>query len=733
MKKLLVILLLITSFASRGVAIEGMWLPVLIGKNIEQMQAMGLNLDAIDLYNEEGASLKDAIVRFGGGCTGAFISADGLLVTNHHCGYGQIQRHSSVENDYLKHGFWAGSREEELANPGLTITMLVRMEDVTQQVNAALKDGMDEEARKKAVREVTRQISDVASEDGRYKTQISPFYYGNEYYLFVFEVYRDVRLVGAPPSAIGKFGGDVDNWMWPRHSGDFSLFRVYANADNEPADYSQDNVPYTPSHFLPVSNKGVDQHDFTMIYGFPGRTSQYLTSHEVDYIIEMQNPAAIDIRTNILALYEQDMNQSDKVRIQYASKHARVSNAWKKWKGESRGLKNMNAVQRKQQMEQAFQLWAASQGHQSYQGLIDQFEKVYEDYLPYRFATTLYNEAGRGIEVVRYAQSFKSLVDASKDPETTDEALEKELEKLKNAAQAYFKDYHAPIDQKVLEVLVKQYIDLSDPAFMPEALMQVASRFGDNTAGFAENIFRRSMLVSEEKTMDFLNNYKTRNYKKLEKDPAYNFAIQLLDYYQQELRPHIQANSSALDSLYRQYTAGLRLAEPNTNFFPDANGTLRISYGRVEGSNPRDAVIYDNHSTGEGILEKAANKDIADYHIPERLEQLLTTRQYGDFDKNGELMVNFIASNHTTGGNSGSPVIGANGELIGLNFDRSWESTMSDIMFDPEQCRNIAINSQYILWVISQYAQMSYLLDEMVIVEEELTLDIHPGQPAEDL
>lgn len=726
MKRIFVIVFLLSGFISRGVAIEGMWLPVLIGKNIEEMQAMGLKLDAIDLYNEDGTSLKDAIVRFGRGCTGSFISGEGLLLTNHHCGYGQIQAHSSVENDYLRHGFWASSREEELPNPGLTITMLVRMEDVTNRVLAQVREDMDEDARQLAIRNAIRTISREASENGKYQTQVSPFYYGNEYYLYVFEVYRDVRLVGAPPSAVGKFGGDVDNWMWPRHSGDFALFRVYADAGNNPADYSPSNVPYRPKHFLPVSNNGVELHDFTLVYGFPGTTTQYLTSHEVDYIIERRNPAAIDFRTSILQLYEQEMSKSDKVRIQYASKHARVSNSWKRWMGENRGLKRLDAVEVKRTLEADFERWTTSGQGAAYRGLMQQFDQLYQEYLPYSYATTLYNEAGRASEIVRFAQSFTSLVELSREATPDMQKIQEELGRLKTSAEAFFKDYHLPIDKMVFSELTRQYIEKSDPEFLPATLRQM-----NNLPRFSENLFAKTFLVSEEKTMQFLNNYKVKDHRKLEKDPAYKYAAELLAFYQNQVAGRERQMAGSLNQLYRYYTAGLRKMLPQKNFFPDANGTLRITYGRVEGSDPRNAVSFRKYTTGDGILEKAAMEEIEDYRIPARLQQLLEARQYGDFGYNGDLKVNFIASNHTTGGNSGSPVIGSRGELIGLNFDRSWESTMSDIMFDPEQCRNIAVHSQYILWVISQYAGMDYLLDEMIIIKDSSEPETDPGQQAE--
>ena len=707
------------SISIRVAATEGMWLPVLIGNNIEEMQQLGLQLSAKDLYNEDGPSLKDAIVRFGRGCTGSFISPDGLLITNHHCGLGQIQRHSSLENDYLTHGFWAKNRQEELPNPGLTITMLVRMEDVTSQIVPNLGEGLTEEARDKAISELSRKIAKGAEEGGKYEAQVAPFYYGNEYYLFVYQVYRDVRLVGAPPESMGSFGGDEDNWMWPRHTGDFSLFRVYANANNEPADYSPENQPYQPKHFFPVSNHEVNENDFTLVYGFPGRTSQYLTSDAVEFIIEKQNPVSINLRTLSLDIYNQEMEMSDEVRIQYTAKHSGVSNSWKRWQGEIRGLERLNAVARKQELEKEFGQWASSpQNAGLYAGLMDAFESVYQDINPYRYATTLYNEAGRRIELVRFAQSFERLVEESKKRDAEPEEIQTLVEELKTQANSFFKDYHQPTDQRILATMLGQYLVLAEEPLVPPVLSNIRREYGNELEKYAARMFNRSILVFEDKTMDFLNNYEPRDYRKLEKDPAYMLALGLANFHEEQIRPVESALNNKLDSLYRLYTAGLREMRPEHNFFPDANSTLRITYGKVEGSYPRDAVKYLYFSTAEGILEKAAITQVPDYRIPERLEQLIQHKDYDPYGLDGNLMVNFLASNHTTGGNSGSPVIGGNGAFIGINFDRTWESTMSDIMFDPEQCRNITASSQYILWVIDRYAGMKYLLDEMIIISE---------------
>ncbi|MFO7999100.1 MAG: S46 family peptidase [Bacteroidales bacterium] len=700
----------------RLLAVEGMWFPVFISQQIEQMQQMGLNLSSEDLYDEFNASLKDGIVRFGRGCTGSFISDGGLILTNHHCGYGQIQRHSSVENDYLTHGFWAGSRGEELPNPGLTISILVRMEDVTARVVEAIEPGMTETAREKAVREVSRKISDEASEADRYEAQVSPFFYGNEYFLFVYEIYKDVRLVGAPPSSTGKFGGDVDNWMWPRHSGDFSLFRVYAGADNRPSEYHEDNVPYKPAHFFPVSNRTAEPDDFTMVYGFPGSTSRYLMADAVRFITQEENPMGIRLRTRILDLYEEEMEKSAQVRIQYASKHARISNAWKRWMGENRGLERLNAIEVKRQQEAAFDRWAQSDGAAGHAvvGLMDAFARTYSAYRPLRFASRLHAESAGNIEILRFASAFENLAKLSKEAVPDMERIEAELASLREQSERFFRDYHLPTDRKVAEAMISDYIYLSDESLMPPGLQAIQQ--GRGPSAFVERMFARSFLVSETKTMEFLGAYKPRDHKKLERDPAFSFAMGLKGFLSERVQQKEREVNNSLDSLYRLYTAGLRAMNPKQNFFPDANGTLRIAYGKVEGSLPRDAVAYLPHSTARGILEKAAQEEIADYRIPPRLDHLLRQETYGPYSHHGELVVNFISSNHTSGGNSGSPVIGADGALIGLNFDRSWESTMSDILFDPEQCRNIAVNSQYILWVIDVYAGQGYLLEEMTIL-----------------
>lgn len=699
-------------------AVEGMWIPSRIEQNMEQMHQMGFQLSASHLYNEDSVSFKDAIVRFGRGCTGAFISPNGLLITNHHCGYRQIQRHSTLQSDYLTQGFWANSYQEELPNEDLSVRILVRMENVTRQIWDNIESGLPEIAFQAEVAMFSRALTREASENGRYEAIIAPFYHGNEYYLFVYQVFNDVRMVGAPPSSIGKYGGDTDNWMWPRHSGDFMLFRVYANQDNEPAEYSPDNVPYQPAKHFAIANRDPQPDEFTMVYGFPGRTQRYLTSHAVDFIVNSENPMGIRLRTEILSIYDYFMGNNDQVRIQYATKHAGISNAWKRWKGENNGLIRLDAVNVKRHQEDEFLAWVAENPHVSrdFDELLSAFEDTYLNYHPFRFAFRLYFEAGRNVEVNRFALEFGRLVALSKASERDDQLIDTEIKRLKELADRFFRDYHAPIDQEIMAELTRLYIGLSDPGLIPPVIQNVKEKYDSDTQRFAKRVFDRSMLVSHEKTMNFLENYKPRHHRRLERDPAFAFARGLGEFVSREVQVPMQMYQNKLDSLYRVYLAANKIWKPDENFFPDANGTLRITYGRVEGSLPRDGLKFLPYTSSDGILQKAADLQTPDYRITERLQTLLQNRVFGRFASEDMLMVNFIASNHTTGGNSGSPVLDAYGHFIGINFDRSWESTMSDIMFDAAQCRNISVSSRYILWVIETYAGMGYLLDEMQLV-----------------
>lgn len=714
--KFLFFIVILGLLPTRAISVEGMWLPLLIEKNMEEMRRMGFMLSAQDLYSADTVSIKDGIVRFGRGCTGFFISPEGLLITNHHCGIGQIQQHSTVENDFLTQGFWAGGRGEELPNPGLTITLLVRMEDVTERVVSQIPALATERERIEIIRRVSSEIARGATEGGKYEAQVLPLFHGNKFMLYIHQVFRDVRLVGAPPNSIGKFGGDIDNWEWPRHTGDFALFRVYADANNQPADFSPDNRPYRPAHFFPVSNRPIQKNDFTMVYGFPGRTTQYLTSHGVDFIMNHRNPVAINLRSQILDIYHEDMANSEQVRIQYTTKRARVANTWKRWQGENRGLKRLSAIEHKQRLEKEFDEWAKKTGNEEYANLMEEFAKAYRNVIPYRKATNIYNEAGRAIEIVRFAMGFEELVSKSRERDVAPQMIQTIVNRLKMQAGEFFRDYNPATDRRVAEVMLQNYLQLTEGPLMPPVLREIKHRHNGDMEKFVSRLFERSILVSEKKTLEFLNNFTPSRIRLLERDPAWRLAAGLLEFNNQTLRVAESRFEQQLDSLYRVFVAGLKEKFPGRNFYPDANGTLRITFGKIEGSIPNDGMKYLYYTTSDGILQKALETHIPDYAISDRLDSLLEQGNFAPYNRNGQLIVNFIASNHTTGGNSGSPVLDAQGNFIGINFDRSWESTMSDIFYDVKQCRNISVSSQYILWVIHKYAGKQNLINEMVIL-----------------
>lgn len=713
---LFTLLCLISTFSR---ADEGMWIPMLLEQlNEKQMQDMGMRLSAKDIYDINNSSMKDAIFLFGSGCTASAVSAEGLLLTNHHCGYGSIQRLSTIENDMLTDGFWAMSRQEELPSPGLSVTRLVRMENVTSQVLAGVTDGMTEKDRGAIIKKNSDEISKEAKEGTHYEAFVRPFYYGNEYYLFVNEVFKDVRLVGAPPSSIGNFGGDTDNWMWPRHTGDFSLFRIYVNEKNEPAEYSSDNVPYKPLYVLPVSLKGVEEDDFTFVFGFPGRTEQYLPSYAIEMITRVQNPARIDLRRQKLDIYESFMNQDALVKLQYSNKHKGLSNAWKKWIGENNGIRKLGGIEKKQQYEAGLQRWieSSSDREKQYGGLLGQFNKNYEKLTGLQLEVTYMQEAGLGIEIVRAARALANLEAISQKKETTDEEIAAEVEKARKTLETFYKDYHQPVDRTVLVTMLDTYRKAIAKEKLPPVFDLIDKKFNGDLKSYAMFVYDKSFLASKATAMAFLNEYKQSHYKKLLKDPAYELSNGLVNFYQKNVLPDVLKITNQNDSLMRLYMKAQLEFEPERRFYPDANSTLRVSYGKVKPYYPRDAVFYQQQTTIEGILEKE-DPNVEDYLVDEKLKQLYTTKNYGKYGLNGNLPVCFIATNHTTGGNSGSPAFNADGQLIGLNFDRVWEGTMSDLMFDPDQCRNIMLDMRYCLFIIDKYAGAGHLIKEMVVVE----------------
>ena len=707
---------LLTAFSALTArADEGMWLPSLIGNRIADMQEKGFRLNAEDIYSINQASLKDAVVLFGRGCTGELVSPEGLLLTNHHCGYGQIQQHSSVEHDYLKDGFWAMSREEELPNKGLTVSFLERMEDVTGIILKGYSPEMSESERAGLVKQNSDALIKEVTQEGKgLRARVEALYYGNQYFLFLYREYPDVRLVGAPPSSIGKFGGDTDNWMWPRHTGDFSIFRIYADKDNNPAPYSPDNVPYQPKKYFRISTKGVQEGDFTFIYGFPGRTQEYIHSEGVRYIEETGDPHKIALRTKRLDIMSRHQAESQKVRIQYSSKHAGVANAWKKWQGEVKGIRKMKTVQTKKEFEKEFSKWAVGT---EYEGLTDRIAQIYGQLEPYTFATDYYGETIRAVEAAAFASSIAKLY------KEADDSLSFDSRKACDLSESFFKDYHLPIDKEIFAAMIQEFDTNMPEAFKPEYHSEMMQKHG-NAKAWAEDLFAATMFT-DRAAVEALSVAKDQesigaDRDKVMNDPAVVFFNEYYNWYSKEIRPEAARLNQELQLAYRDYMRGqMEYAEAINGpkaleaFYPDANLTLRVAYGHIKGYSPADGVYYTPSSTIKGIMEKD-NPEIFDYNIPQRLRDIYATKDYGRWaDASGEVPVCFIATNHTTGGNSGSPVINADGDLIGLNFDRVWEGTMSDIVFDPEICRNISLDVRYVLFTIEKIGGASYLFNEM--------------------
>lgn len=698
---------------------EGMWLPLLLEQlNEPEMVSMGMRISAEDIYSVNKSSLKDAILLFGRGCTAEIISDQGLILTNHHCGYGQIQRHSTLEHDYLTNGFWAMNKSEEIPNPGLSVTLLIRMEDVTDRALAGVKDGITEKERLVIIKENIARIEDESIKGTGYGAKVRPFYYGNQYYLFITQTFNDVRLVGAPPSNIGKFGGDTDNWMWPRHTGDFSLFRIYVNKNNEPAEYSSENVPYKPKYHLPISLNGVEKDDFTFVFGYPGQTQEYLPSFAVEMITGHENPVAIRLREKRLEIFDNYMSQNDLVRIQYSAKHAGVANYWKKMIGESRGIKKLDAVAKKRALETKFSDWAKSdvQRNEKYGQLIPAFEEIYRKLLPYNVIETYIVEGGLGIEAFTYSYRFSRLVEKSLDKKTPPEELDKLEQQFKDGVSGYFKNYYLPVDKKVFAALLTDWFENQPAESIPIELRNEKVKY-NSIEEWADELYEKSSFTDSLKVRKLLKGYSAKDVKRITKDPLYKLSSAVYNYYISQVLPVTSTLNSRLDSLQRIYMTGQMEFQPDKKFYPDANSTLRVTYGKVDGYQPRDAVKYMHYTTLEGIIEKE-DPTIYDYVVEPKLKQLYLSRDFGPYAAiDGTMRIAFIASNHTTGGNSGSPVLNADGHLVGINFDRNWEGTMSDLMYDPDQCRNISLDIRYCLFVIDKFAGAGHLVNEMTLVK----------------
>ena len=703
------IFITILLFGETVLAQGGMWLPNKLSNNEKDMKAKGSHLSAKQIYDENNASIKDAVVLFGRGCTGEFVSDKGLLFTNHHCGYGEIVRHSTVDHDYLTNGFAAKSLEEELPCPGLTVTSLQYMKDVTDKVLNGVTSSMTEQEREKVINKNIKQIVKDETKGTNLDAYVRALYYGNQYMLYVNKIYKDVRLVAAPPSNIGKFGGDTDNWMWPRHTGDFSVFRVYADENNEPREYNKANRPYKPKQYLKISLKDKQEGDFTFVMGYPGTTQQFLTSYAVEDIQNLEDPARIKVRTAILDIYKQAQEQSPAQRLRYASAVASIANGWKKWQGEVKGLKFLKAVEKKQKQEVG-------------NPLMKDFKQLYDDNRKYKMEQLYIGEAVLASDFMKNTRRLLSLVQISTRDTTSDVTLTTKANDLLTYLDKYYNNdfvSHRSVDSSVfVSTMLIFYED-----FVKDNYYFLRNKIGNSSVSeYFANIYHKSILNNPDKIKDLLKNYKRKNYKKLMDDPALEFLSPIWGQYVEVTIPKLDTYRSELNRLYRIYVASI-LEEYNKNkttedvsmnngIFPDANLTLRVTYGNIAPFHPKDAVTYSHYTTIAGIMEKE-DPNVYDYVVENKLKDIYYNNNmapYGD-------RVAFIATNHTTGGNSGSPVMDADGNLIGLNFDRNWEGTMSDILYNKDLCRNITLDIRYCLLIIDKYLEAKNLIEELEIVK----------------
>jgi hypothetical protein len=704
--KLLLLFFVIQTQAQQG----GMWIPSLLeGMNETEMKNLGMKMSASDIYDVNKSSLKDAVPQFNGGCTAEVISSKGLLLTNHHCGFGEIQSHSTVENDYLTDGFWAMKMQDELPNKDLEVTFIVKIEDVTTQILSGVETLTTEVEKQKKVQENISNLNKSYAKETYQGIKIRTFYEGNQYMLFVTESYTDIRLVGAPPSSIGKFGSDTDNWVWPRHTGDFSLFRIYADKNNRPADYSIDNVPYTPKHFFTVSLDGISEDDFTLVFGYPGRTTEYLPAIAVEQILNETNPAKIEIRDRALKVTDGFMRKDKAIKIQYASKYASIANYWKKWIGETQGLIKSNAVQVKKDQEADFQQKVIKAGKQAeYGNLLADFETNYNAILPYSLSRDYFLEVVlRNTELLGLGYKLYQLeqIQAARG----DQAFTDRKNNLRDGLGEFYKDFNAQVDEKVFEQLIDLYLNKSPQQFIPENLKNL------NIAQLTTSIYGTSKMTTYEGLKELLTGDTQTVLKNLNNDKGYQLVKSLGEAFLQKVNPKFEEINTKLSALQRTYMKAQLELNKDARIFPDANSTLRVTYGKVKGYEPRDAVVYEPVTYLGGVMEKYIPGDY-EFDVSQKLIELYNTKDFGPYGENGKMPVNFIGTNHTTGGNSGSPAIDAHGNLIGLNFDRVWEGTMSDIYYDPAICRNIMVDMRYVLFIIDKYAGATNLINEMKLV-----------------
>jgi hypothetical protein len=711
--KLLLLFIFVQVNAQQG----GMWIPSLLnGMNESEMKKLGMKISAEDIYSINHSSMKDAVPQFDGGCTAEVISDKGLILTNHHCGFDNIQSHSTVEHDYLTNGFWAYKMEEELPNKDLYVTFIIRIEDVTSKVLEGTATLANESEKQKKIQENISFLNKTLPKETWQENSIRTFFDGNQYLLFVIENYEDVRLVGAPPSSIGKFGSDTDNWVWPRHTGDFSLFRIYADKNNRPAKYSKDNVPYKPKHFFPISIKGIKENDFTMVMGFPGRTQEYLPAVAVEQIVNTLNPAKIEVRDAALKVQDGFMRKDQAIKIQYASKYASVANYWKKWIGESKGLKKSNAVEVKQKFETDFQQKVIKAGKEAaYGNLLSDFEKNYTEIKDYALARDLFTEVAlRNTEILQNGYRLYQLEQILKTK--GEQAFTDRKNNLSNGIVDFYKDYNVNVDKNVFEQLIAIYTKRLPSQFLPKELKNL------NASQLTTDVYSNTKLTKLEDFRSLLEGDSKTVIEKINADKGYQILKAMADAHTKNVMPkydELNLKNSATQRTYMK--AILELSPKSARIFPDANSTLRVTYGKVKGYKPNDAITYEPFTYLEGVMEKYVPGDY-EFDVPKKIIDLYNTKDYGNYGVKGldraelKMPVNFIATNHTTGGNSGSPALDAKGNLIGLNFDRVWEGTMSDIYYSPEICRNIMVDIRYVLFIIDKFAGAENLIKEMKII-----------------
>ncbi len=696
-------------FFSFGFAEEGMLIPSLLNAFESDMQAKGMKLTADQIYSVNHSSLKDAIMHFNGGCTAEMVSSKGLMLTNHHCGLSNVQSHSTKEKDYLKNGFWAKNYSEELRNQNLTATRIVRIEDVSALIRFGTEGLEDGNKIYEIMQRNRKKIIDDAILNSHYKADIQAFDYGNSYYLMVKEVFLDVRLVGTPPSFIGKFGGDTDNWVWPRHTGDFTVFRIYAGVDGKPAPISDANVPYSPIQFLKIAFNDRKSGDFTMVYGFPGQTEQHLSSGYLKYIVEKQRPMEIEMRTRSLEIIDKSIRSSDELRIKYMAKQARLANSWKKNIGQIEGLKQLNAIGLKEIFEKEYVRRAESKEEwKQFANLINRMNQLTIERSDYDYHATLFGEyLSAGPE---YFKLCKNLYDFEVNAEKykNEEELKKRLELLIKSADNFYKDYDFATDKAIFEVLTKTFSTYLSAKFPV---------VGINNPKLSQLIYTKSIFSSKEKYVSFLKKFTSKSMKKMLKDPGYLHYKNLINAFKNNgIEEQAGLFDAEMNALLGEFVKGKLLMFPDIKHWSDANSTLRLTYGKLEGSAPTDGMAYTEHTTLKGMIDKF-NTGNPDFELEPRMLELYNSKNYGNYAQNGELWVCFTGSNHTTGGNSGSPVLDANGNLMGLNFDRTWESTMSDFYFDPKRCRNVVVDIRYVMWVMDVYCGAKHLVDEMEMVK----------------